>query len=101
MHGKFKTLLDVLLSFFIALFLFLAASCLLLTNTICSSTFLLSRMESSGFYESNFNEFNTELTYLAEPIGIDPARLEAVLRQNHLREDVDQSVRYSFRGADL
>ena len=97
MHGKLKTLVDVLLSFFTALSLFASAVCFLLCSTVCSDSFLLSRMERSGFYESNFNEFRTELTYLAEPIGIDPARLEEVLLQNHLRQDVDESIRYSFR----
>lgn len=98
MHEKLKLLLDVLLSFFIALFLFLSTACLLLNLTVCSSSFLLSRLAESNFYETNFNEFNTELTYLAEPIGIDPTRLEEVLQQNHLREEVDQSVLYSFEG---
>ena len=73
--SKLKTVLDYLLSLFIALMLFMAIACLLLAVTVCSPRYMRFAVTRSGYQQLNAQELTDELNYIAEPIGIDPAQI--------------------------
>lgn len=97
--SKLKTVLDYLLSFFIALMHFMAIACLLLAVTVCSPRYMRFAVTRSGYQQLNAQELTDELNYIAEPIGIDPALINSLFDRDQIAENIEKSIDAAYSDA--
>ncbi|MGI6270204.1 MAG: hypothetical protein ACOYKJ_06710 [Candidatus Howiella sp.] len=94
--SKLKSVLDYLLSFFIALTLFVTAACLLLAVTVCNPAYMRFALNRSGYHQLNAQELTADLSYIAEPIGIDPSLINELFDRGEIAENVEKSIEAAY-----
>lgn len=96
-NSKLKIVIDVLLSFFTALTLIVAATCAILYLTVCNGNYMLFAVNRSGYQQLNLQELQEDLSYIADPIGIDASLLTDAIDGTEIKENVEQSIKKAYQ----
>lgn len=99
--SKLKSVLDCLLSFFIALTLFGSVFCMVLVVTVCNPAYMRFAVSRSGYQQLNAQELTQDLTYIVEPIGIDPSLINTLFDRDELAENVEKSIEAAYSGTSF
>lgn len=90
----------VMLSFLMALFLFLSALSLILSRTFSNPDFMIDVLEKRSYYDNIFLEYTDTVEHLAVPAGVPEGRFSSVISKADFKNDINAVILSAYSNND-
>lgn len=90
----------VILSFLMALFLFITALSLILTRTFSNPDFMIDVLEKRSYYDNIFLEYTDTVEHLAIPAGVPEGRFSSVISKAEFKKDINAVIFSAYSNTD-
>lgn len=90
----------VILSFLMALFLFISALSLILSRTFSNSNFMIDVLEKRSYYDNIFLEYTDTVEHLAIPAGVPEGKFSSVISKAEFKADINAVILSAYSESD-